>query len=246
MTRLKCIISYDGSRFSGYQIQPNGRTVQEEIETVLTTIHKGKFIRITSSGRTDAGVHAKGQVIHFDTDLTIPMANWRKAINALLPDDVQVIQVEEADASFHSRYDVKVKEYRYFVLNRELRDVFQRNYSSHLPGNYDIDRINEACAMLEGRHDFTSFCSTRTDLTGEKIREIYQASCHKNGDMLVFTFKGSGFLYNMVRIMVGTLLEIGQGKRPAEEIKDILEAKDRTAAGKTVSPEGLFLCRVEY
>lgn len=246
MTRLKCIISYDGTHFSGYQIQPNGRTVQEEIEKVLTTLHKGRFVRITSSGRTDAGVHAKGQVIHFDTDLVIPMPNWRKALNALLPADVQIQQVEEVRAAFHSRYDAKVKEYRYFVWPHELRDVFKRNYCSYLPGQYDLDAIRQACILLEGKHDFTSFCSTKTDLTGEKVREVYQISCAEEEGMLVFTFRGSGFLYNMVRILVGTLLEVGQGKRKAEEMKKILTAKDRTAAGKTVSPEGLFLWRVEY
>ncbi|SDK57395.1 tRNA pseudouridine(38-40) synthase TruA [Sediminibacillus albus] len=246
MQRLKCIISYDGTHFSGYQIQPNGRTVQEEIETVLEKIHKGKHIRIVASGRTDAGVHAKGQVIHFDSNIAMPEANWKKAINALLPKDVQVKKAEKVSDDFHSRYDVKEKEYRYFVLNTEDRDVFQRHFSWQHAGNIDVGAIQSACKLLEGKHDFSSFCSAKTDLKGDKIRTIYEASCYKKEDMLVFCFKGNGFLYNMVRILVGTLLEIGKGKRSARDIPGIIRAENRGEAGETAPPQGLFLWNVDY
>ncbi|WP_077623993.1 tRNA pseudouridine(38-40) synthase TruA [Sediminibacillus massiliensis] len=246
MERIKCIISYDGTAFSGYQIQPNGRTVQEEVEKALTKMHKGKLIRVVSSGRTDAGVHARGQVLHFNTDLIIPCSNWKKAINALLPEDVRVLRVENASQDFHARYDARQKEYRYFVLHSEDKDVFQRNYSWNQTGNVDLKAIQAACKHLVGEHDFTSFCSTKTDLKGEKIRTIYHASCHKEDEMLVFVFRGSGFLYNMVRILVGTLLEIGRGKRDPDDMKNIIEAKDREAAGETAPPQGLFLWEVVY
>ncbi|WP_074601258.1 tRNA pseudouridine(38-40) synthase TruA [Sediminibacillus halophilus] len=246
MGRIKCIISYDGTGFSGYQIQPNGRTVQEEIEKALTKVHKGDFVRVVASGRTDAGVHAKGQVIHFDSDIKMPEINWKKALNALLPDDVQVIKAAKVNDTFHSRYDVKEKEYRYFVLNAEDNDVFQRHFCWRKSGEIDIEAIQKACAMLEGRHDFSSFCSAKTDLQGDKIRSIYHASCHREGEMIVFSFKGSGFLYNMVRILVGTLLEIGKGKRTPASIPEIIAAEDRIAAGETAPPQGLFLWNVTY
>ncbi|WP_053217591.1 tRNA pseudouridine(38-40) synthase TruA [Virgibacillus senegalensis] len=246
MGRIKCVISYDGTNFSGYQIQPNGRTVQEEIEKALGKMHKGKLVRVVASGRTDAGVHAKGQVIHFDTDIQMPEANWKKALNALLPDDVQVTQTVKVHDTFHSRYDVREKEYRYFVLNAEDNDVFQRHFCWRNRGEIDVEAMQKACALLEGRHDFSSFCSAKTDLQGDKIRTIYQATCHREGDMIVFSFKGSGFLYNMVRILVGTLLEIGKGKRSAGSIPEVIAAEDRKEAGETAPPQGLFLWNVTY
>ncbi len=246
MGRIKCTISYDGTGFSGYQIQPNGRTVQEEIEKALMKVHKGDFVRVVASGRTDAGVHAKGQVIHFDSDIQMPEPNWKKALNALLPDDVRVIKAEKVKDAFHSRYDVKEKEYRYFVLNAEENDVFQRHFCWRRNGEFDIEAIQKACAQLEGRHDFSSFCSAKTDLQGDKIRTIYQAGCHRDGNMIIFSFKGSGFLYNMVRILVGTLLEIGKGKSPASSIPQVIAAEDRKAAGETAPPQGLFLWNVTY
>ncbi|WP_138420148.1 tRNA pseudouridine(38-40) synthase TruA [Aquibacillus sediminis] len=244
--RLMCTISYDGTNYSGYQIQPNGRTVQEELESALTKMHKGQHVRVTASGRTDAGVHAWGQVIHFDSPLTIPTENWKKALNTLLPNDVYVCNVKKVADSFHARFDVKEKEYRYFIMNRKEIDIFNRDHTLHVKQPLDIEVMNEACSLLEGEHDFSSFCAANTGVKGDKIRTIYHASCYQEEDQIVFVCKGSGFLYNMVRIIVGTLIEIGTGSLTPSHMKQVLDAKDRVAAGKTAPPQGLFLWRVVY
>lgn len=246
MERVKCTISYDGTNFSGYQVQPNGRTVQREVEAALAKIHKGTAVRVVASGRTDAGVHAKGQVLHFDTNLQIPAENWKRALNALLPQDVRTRQAEKVQSTFHSRYDAAEKEYRYFVLNQADADVFRRHYSWHIDSPLSLPAIQEACRHLIGEYDFTSFCATGTDLKGEKIRTIYDASCYQEEEMLIFRFRGSGFLYNMVRILTGTMVEVGRGKRAAADIPAVIQAKDRTRAGETAPPQGLFLWQVTY
>lgn len=246
MERIKCILSYDGTNFSGYQIQPNGRTVQEELERALTKIHKGIYTKVTASGRTDAGVHAVGQVVHFDTSLTIPEDNWSKALNAILPEDIHVNEVVRVSENFHARFDVREKEYRYFVDNSHNRDLFKRNYMYHFNKEVDLEAITKACTIIMGEHDFSSFCAANSGVKGDKVRTIYHASCVKQGSNLVFTFRGSGFLYNMVRILVGTLIEIGSGKRNPHDMYSILDAKDRSEAGKTAPAQGLFLWNVIY
>lgn len=246
MPKIKCIISYDGSNFFGYQVQPNKRTVQHEIERALEQIHKGSTIRVYASGRTDTGVHAKGQTIHFQTSLQIPGDRWKKALNALLPDDLYVIHSEIVADDFHARFHVKEKEYHYVILNREEPDIFRRNYVYHFPYKLNVERMVEACRYLEGTHDFTSFSSARATVKGDKIRTLYEVSCHVKDEEIKFVFRGSGFLYNMVRILVGTLLEVGQEKIEPITIKQILEAKDRKFAGKTAPPQGLYLWQVHY
>ncbi|MBM7573060.1 tRNA pseudouridine(38-40) synthase TruA [Aquibacillus albus] len=245
MDRIQCIISYDGTNFSGYQIQPNGRTVQAEVEKALTRMHKGLPIRVIASGRTDARVHAVGQVIHFDTSLNIPIQNWRQAFNALLPEDIRVKEVKRASNEFHARYDVVEKEYRYFILNTENEDVFLRNYTYHVRQPLDMKAMSEACDYLEGTHDFTSFCAANTSVK-DKTRTLYDVSCFQEDGKVVFVFKGSGFLYNMVRILVGTLIEVGKGKRPPLNMKRVIDLQDRGAAGKTAPPQGLYLWNVNY
>ncbi|UFT99527.1 tRNA pseudouridine(38-40) synthase TruA [Radiobacillus kanasensis] len=246
MERIKCVISYDGSEFSGYQVQPNGRTVQEEIERALQKMTKGSPIRVTASGRTDAGVHAKGQVIHFDTELQIPEDKWKKAMNTLLPQDIRILEVRKVSSSFHARFDVQQKTYKYFIdLNKDM-DIFNRKYTYHFPFELDVESIEQACELLVGEHDFTAFCAANSGVKGEKVRTIYYASGTKLENQLVFTFTGSGFLYNMVRILVGTLLEIGTGKRNATDILGIIESKDRKKAGKTAPAHGLYLWEVMY
>lgn len=246
MARLKCIISYDGTNFSGFQYQPDQRTVAGEFEQALSKMHKGEIIRAHGSGRTDAGVHAKGQVLHFDSPHIIPQEKWKKALNSLLPDDVYVNQVEEVSDTFHARFSAKEKEYHYFVWNEREPDIFKRHFSYHVPQDINIDKVNEACRLLEGTHDFTTFSSAKATVKGSKVRTLYHASCKRNGAELIFIFRGNGFLYNMVRILVGFLLDIGQGKRKPEEIPYLLEQKDRQLAGDTVPPQGLFLWRVIY
>jgi tRNA pseudouridine38-40 synthase len=246
MPKISCIIAYDGTNYSGYQIQPQKRTVQGEIEGALMKIHKGEQIRIHASGRTDTGVHAKGQTIHFDTSLHIPGNSWKKALNTLLPNDVYVHHSEEVSADFHARYDVVEKEYRYIVQNTIDPDIFKRNYVWHYPYKLNIQAIQEACNYFEGTHDFTTFSSAKATVKGNKIRTLYEVSCQQENDQIVFVFRGSGFLYNMVRILVGTLLDVGQEKIKPSAIMDMLESKDRNKAGKTAPPQGLYLWMVRY
>lgn len=245
MPRLKVTISYDGTAFSGFQIQPNGRTVQGEIERCLSKMHKGQSVRVTPSGRTDAGVHAVGQVIHFDSPLTIPETNWTKALNALLPDDVRAVKAEIVPANFHARYDVKRKEYRYRLLYRETPDLFRRHYTWHVPEALDLDAMRRGAAYLVGTHDFSSFCAAGSNVKN-KVRTIYELEILRDADEVVVRIVGNGFLYNMVRIIVGNLLEVGKGHVPPEEIRAILEARDRRRAFETAPAHGLYLWRVDY
>lgn len=245
MQRYKCIISYDGTAYAGYQIQLNGRTIQGELESVLTKLHKGQLVKVSGSGRTDAGVHAKGQVIHFDSPLAIPEDKWVMALNSLLPADISVLNVEKAPAGFHARFDAKGKEYRYNIYLSPQRDPFMRNYAFRYPFSLDLKAMEEAFVLLKGTHDFTSFCSAKTEVE-DKIRTIEQIDYTLNEDLLVLRFVGNGFLYNMVRILTGTLLEVGTGERKPEDMADLLEKKDRRFAGKTAPGHGLYLWKVFY
>ncbi|WNS75640.1 tRNA pseudouridine(38-40) synthase TruA [Bacillus sp. DTU_2020_1000418_1_SI_GHA_SEK_038] len=243
--RFKCLVAYDGTQFSGYQVQPNKRTVQSELERVLKKLHKGADIKVSASGRTDAGVHARGQVIHFDSELNIPLDKWDIALNSLLPDDVVVMNTEEVDGGFHARFDAKGKEYRYFMNLTTKRDPFSRNYAFQYPYPLNISAMREAAAYLIGAHDFTSFCSAKTEVE-DKIRELQEIDLKEGEGSLEFRFVGNGFLYNMVRILVGTLLEVGAGERDPNSMRDILEKKDRSFAGKTAPGHGLYLWKVFY
>lgn len=245
MFRYKCVIAYDGSRFSGYQIQPEGRTVQGVLESTLQKIHKGEMIKVTGSGRTDAGVHAQGQVIHFDSPLHIPVEKWPTVLNGVLPNDIAIKQVLKVDNDFHARFSVTQKEYRYKIYTGATRDPFKQKFYYHYPYPLDIQEIKAASEYLLGTHDFTSFCSAKTEVV-DKVRTISEFSYMQEDDELIFTFIGNGFLYNMVRILVGTLLEIGNGKIAADQIPVILEAKNRASAGKTAPAEGLYLWKVYY
>ncbi|MFA1821686.1 tRNA pseudouridine(38-40) synthase TruA [Virgibacillus oceani] len=246
MVRLKCIIHYDGSQFSGFQIQSKQRTVHGELEHALKKMHKGEDVRIQASGRTDTGVHSFGQTIHFDSSFDIPEQNWKTALNTLLPKDVYVQDVKVVPDSFHARYAVVEKEYRYYVWNQKERDVFKRNYYYQFPYHLNIEAMQEACRYLEGRHDFTTFSSAKATIKGSKERTLYKVSCEKQEEKIEFIFRGSGFLYNMVRIIIGVLLDVGQGRRKASDIPELLEAKDRTLVGITVPPQGLYLWKVRY
>ncbi|MCZ0755225.1 tRNA pseudouridine(38-40) synthase TruA [Anoxybacillus sp. J5B_2022] len=245
MTRWKCTIAYDGTYFAGYQIQPNKRTVQGELERVLATMHKGEAVRVTASGRTDAGVHAYGQVIHFDSPLSLSADGWKKAFNAMLPDDLTVREVEQVEASFHARYSVAAKEYRYKIRTAVERNVFSRHYAYHFPYPLDYEAMKQALSFVKGTHDFTSFCSAKTEMEN-RVRTIYEANLCLTDDGVEFQWIGNGFLYNMVRILVGTMLEIGQGKRSSDSIPAILAGKDRRLAGKTAPAHGLYLWKVTY
>lgn len=246
MEKIKCTISYDGSSFSGYQIQPDTRTIQGEFEKALSHIHKGEHVDIYGSGRTDKGVHAKGQTLHFETSLIIPEDGWKRALNSLLPPDIHLNKAEKVPAAFHARFDVTCKEYRYYICIETEADVFTRNYVYQFPFELNLEAMKQACGYLEGEHDFTTLSSAKATTTGSKVRTIYHATCKKDGNHIVFAFRGNGFLYHMVRILVGTLLDVGQGKIKADSIPRLLERQDRRLAGDTVPPQGLYLWSVSY
>ncbi|MGM0847195.1 MAG: tRNA pseudouridine(38-40) synthase TruA [Bacillota bacterium] len=245
MQRIKCTVAYDGSSFAGYQVQPGKRTVQLEIERALSNIHTGEEIKITASGRTDAGVHAKGQVFHFDTKLSIPEEKWPRVINNKLPPEVVVTSAEVVPDDFHARFSAVKKEYRYSVYRTETTDPFKRNFALHFPYNLNIEEMKKAAEHLIGEHDFTSFCSAKTNVK-DKVRTIYSIELKEKEEEITFCYTGNGFLYNMVRILSGTLLEVGSGRYSAEETAAMLKARDRGAAGKTAAPQGLYLWKVYY
>ncbi|SFM41792.1 tRNA pseudouridine38-40 synthase [Gracilibacillus orientalis] len=244
--RLKAIIRYDGTFFSGYQVQPKGRTVQGVIEKVLTKMHKGNHVRVTGSGRTDKGVHALGQVIHFDTELEIPPENWLRALNTMLPDDLEFVSITDVPDDFHVRYDVSEKEYRYYILNSKEKDLFRRHYTHFVKGDLDLGAMSKASQHFLGSHDFTSFCSANNDVKADKVRTITDIAIEQEEENIILRVKGTGFLYNMVRIIVGTLIDIGLGNREPEEIIEIIAARDRSKASKTAPPQGLYLWEVSY
>lgn len=245
MPKYKCVIAYDGTDFAGYQVQPEKRTIQSEFEAVLAQMHKGTIIKVTASGRTDSGVHAKGQVLHFESPLTFPTENWIKAFSALLPTDIIVLEVDIVPDDFHARFHTTGKEYRYIVARSKLRDPFKRNYAYHYPYPLNVEAMREAISYLIGTHDFTSFCSAKTEVV-DKVRTIKEMGFEESDDFLVFRFVGEGFLYNMVRILVGTLLDVGSSKMSPHDMSGILDKKDRSFAGKTAPAQGLYLWKVFY
>ncbi|MGL4696770.1 tRNA pseudouridine(38-40) synthase TruA [Enterococcus larvae] len=247
MPRYKAVIAYDGTNFNGFQAQPNGRTVQEELEKTLKKMNNGKTIQIFGSGRTDAGVHAEGQVIHFDYPEDRPLERIRYALDTQTPEDISVKQVEKVGEDFHARYHVTEKTYQFRVDIGKPRSPFRRFYASYYPYPLDLDKIYRALPDLLGTHDFTSFCASGSSVD-DKIRTIYEAKMevNKQGDELLFTFRGDGFLYKMIRILVGTLLKIGNGRMDETSIPAVLAAKDRNLAGPTAHPEGLYLVEVNY
>lgn len=245
MSRIKCIIRYDGTNFVGFQFQPMGRTVQGEIEKTLQKIHKGHWTRIHSSGRTDKGVHAMRQVIHFDSELTMAPENWQRALNTLLPKDVQILEVTQVSDMFHSRYAAIEKEYRYYV-DLGAYDVFKRNYAFFYKYKVDFNLIEQACKLFEGKHDFTTFSSAKGTTKGSRVRTLSEVSAHFVDNHITFVFRGNGFLYNMIRIIVGVLLDIGQGRIEVKAIPGLLEAKDRKRVGVTAPAQGLYLWNVVY
>lgn len=239
--------AYDGSKYKGYQKQPKQKTVQGEIEKALKQINGGEKVDIHASGRTDAGVHAYNQKAHFDMESNISPEKLKDGINSLIPDDIYVRNIEIVDDEFHARYNVKAKEYIY-KINMDEYDPIERNYVYQYNKRLDIVEIERALKYLEGTHDFKSFTKaddekedyTRTIIQTNLIRDV------KNVNKITISFLGTGFLRYQVRNMIGTLIEIGEGKRKSEEIIDILNQKDRTKAGKTAAPEGLYLKDVLY
>ncbi len=243
--KIKLAIEYDGTDFSGWQIQKNGRSVQGEIEKALEEIH-GSRIKLTGSGRTDAGVHARAQTAHFITDIVnMPAEKFIPALNSKLPDDIRITGAWEAEYDFHARYGAVCRQYKYYFMLSKKKDVFRHRYCMMIDTVPDINLLNSYASVLKGRHDFTTFAAAG-DKSRTKERIIYHASFYYENDILVFTIKGNAFLWKMVRSIVGTMIELEKRKKPAEYFRHILNEKNRKLAGKTAPPAGLFLEKVYY
>ncbi len=244
MKRIRMIVQYEGTNYVGWQTQPNGISIQETLEKEAAKL-SGERISIQGSGRTDSGVHAYAQVAHFDTESKIPPDKWAFALNAGLPGDIRVLYSDEATPDFHARFGVEKKHYRYALQTGAHAEVFARNTSLHVHHRLDLTLMQNAAAQLVGTHDFMAFKSVGTELKST-VRSIYVSSWKQEKNMLYYDICGSGFMYNMVRILVGTMLEIGGGLRGENSIAKALESKEREDAGATAPPHGLMLMRVEY
>ncbi len=243
---LKLTIEYDGSRYLGWQVQPQGATIQGVIEDAIERV-TGERRRINGSGRTDAGVHAFGQVANVRVRTRIPTDRLAGALNANLPDDVVVLAVEDVPWAFHARYDATAKTYEYVVETRRTRPVVGRGRVHHHPAALDVDAMRAAATALVGQHDFRSFATVDPVRAGRSaVRTLFEAGVERDGTRVRFRFTADGFLYNMVRALVGTLLEIGVGRRPADDVARVLAACDRRVAGPNAPARGLTLVRVEY
>lgn len=242
--RIKLTIAYDGTNYCGWQIQPNGITVEEVINKALSKL-TGETILVIGASRTDSGVHALGNVAVFDTKTTIPPEKIAIALNQKLPDDIVIVRSEEVAADFHPRYQNCSKTYEYHIINTRIPIPTQRltNYFVSYP--LDVEKMREAASYLVGEHDFASFCNVRTDVENT-IRTIECLNITKIGNQITIRITGNGFLYNMVRIIVGTLIRVGRGYYKPEMVKTILEAKDRKKAGVTAPPHGLMLMEICY
>ena len=237
MRNIKLIIEYDGKGFNGWQKQPDRLNIQGEIEKAIEEI-TGEKVDLTASGRTDAGVHSLGQTANFKTDSKIPIEKFAKAINSRLKKSIVIKSAEEVDEKFHSRYSVKSKTYRYIINNSENGTAIYRGLEYHVPMKLDYEKMNEAIKYFIGEHDFKAFKASGTS-SKSSVRKILDGS-------VIIEVTGTGFLYNMVRIISGTLLDVGLGKIKPEDIPSIIESKDRTKAGKTLPAHGLYLLQVNY
>ena len=244
MRNIKLVIEYDGKEFNGWQKQPNKLNIQGEIEQAIERI-TGEKVDLMASGRTDAGVHAMGQVANFKTNSNMPIEKFPIALNANLKKSIVIKSAEEVEERFHSRLNCKRKTYRYVINNSKYGTAIYRNISYHIPIKLDVEEMKKAVKCFEGEHDFKSFKSSGTS-SKSSVRTIYNANIITEGDNIAIDLTGNGFLYNMVRIIAGTLVEVGLGNIKAEDIPAIIEAKDRTRAGKTLPPHGLMLLKVDY
>lgn len=246
MRNIKMTLAYDGTNYHGFQIQKGTglKTVQEELEKALGILTQEE-IAVIGSGRTDAGVHAEGQVINFISNSGIPADKFPLAANSLLPRDIVIWQAEDIFPEFHARFNARGKTYRYTIYNHRQLSPFWRFYAYHVPVQLDIEKMIQGGKLFLGTHDFRGFCAKDTAVK-DFTRTIFECSIQKDGPLLTITVTGDGFLYNMVRIMVGTLLEIGQKKRRPEEISALLSTRERKLSGTTLPPQGLCLCSVQY
>ena len=244
MKRIKLTIAYDGTNYCGWQIQPNGITVEEVLNKAICKL-TGEEIAVIGASRTDSGVHAMGQVAVFDTETTIPAEKIGMALNQRLPEDIVILKSEEVSPDFHPRYCDCSKTYEYHIINTRIPIPTERLTNYFVSYNLNIDHMRQAASYLVGEHDFASFCNVRTDVEST-VRTIYSLDILTDGNKITIRITGNGFLYNMVRIIVGTLIRVGRGFYTPEKVKEILEAKDRKAAGVTAPAHGLILKEIHY
>jgi len=246
-------VQYDGSKFCGYELQPNGNTIRFELENALNSIFNGR-IKIIATSRTDSGVHALMQVINFETTSQIPAKNITKALNSMLPEEIRIINSREAKNNFNARFDVKQKTYEYLIYNEEVLPPFIKNYVWHVKPKIDLNKMKKASRYLEGSHDFESFCAAHGDDT-DFVRTLSKIEIRYSIIEIWSGFKipvirckitGDGFLYKMVRNIVGTLVDVGIGNIKFNDMKKILNAKDRKLAGRCAPAQGLCLIEVKY
>lgn len=245
MRNIRILLQYEGTRYQGWQRQQSTEnTIQGKLEQLLARMC-GEPIEVQGSGRTDAGVHAKGQVANFHTHSRMSVEEMLEYINRYLPEDVAVIDISEAAPRFHSRLNACGKHYEYRIINSAVPDVFQRRYALEVPEALDVQAMERAAEYLLGEHDFKSFTSAKRSRKST-IRRIDEIKITKEGHLLRFSFKGSGFLHHMIRIVMGTLLEVGMGKRRPENVAEVLEAHDRELAGPLMPAKGLTLVEVFF
>ncbi len=237
-------MAYDGTPYSGFQVQVGKPTVQAELEKAIERITR-QATRVVAAGRTDSGVHAIGQVIHFRSDWTHHTADLERALNAVLPDTIAVAALERAEASFHARYSAKSRCYRYDILNTATRSPIQHRFALHRSKRLDADAMHTALQSLVGTHDFRAFAAGE-DRDAVTVRDVTRVTCRRSGEMVRITVEANAFLRHMMRRIVGTALEIGEGRKRTEHMKDVLTSRDKAQAGPTIPAKGLFLVRVTY
>lgn len=244
MRNIKLIIEYDGKEFNGWQKQPNKLNIQGTIENAIKQL-TCEEVELNASGRTDAGVHAFGQVANFKTNSNIPIDKFAIALNSILKKSIVIKEAIEVQENFHARYNCKRKTYRYIINNSSFGTAIYRNLECNIKQKLNIEAMKQAIQFFIGEHDFKAFKSSGTS-SKNSVRTIYNANIIQENERIIIELTGNGFLYNMVRIISGTLVEVGLGKIKPEEIPNIIKSKDRNNAGKTLPPQGLYLVSVEY
>lgn len=243
--RFALVIEYDGTGYCGWQIQKNGISVQQKVEDAVSKA-VGTKTAVHSAGRTDAGVHALGQTAHFDAKTNIPADKFFYVLNDILPDDIRIVRSYAAPEGFHARFSAKGKHYRYVIRNAREKGAIDRQYSMFVPVKLETETMKQAARLIEGTHDFAAFCAAGSDLKGTTVRTVYSVEITQHAPYIEIDVKGSGFLYNMVRIIAGTLIAVGKGKLMPEQISRALAQGDRTLVGATAQAQGLFLVEVYY
>lgn len=245
MRNIKLTIEYDGKNFAGWQSQPNKTSIQSEIEKAIYEV-TGENVELIASGRTDAGVHALSQVANFHTNSNIEINKIPYAINSKLTKSIVITSATEVDDRFHSRYNCKLKTYRYIVNNSEFPSALNRYREYHMPYSLDFEAMSEAIKFFEGEHDFKGFKSSGGNAKKTTVRNLTKCELKKDGSRIIIELTGNGFLYNMVRIISGTIVDVGLGKIKADDIPEIINSGVRSNAGKTLPPHGLYLVNVQY